>query len=184
MMFYNELKKAVLKHLIGGIAFAVVLFVIVFSARYGESLVSTVKLFEKQKENYKKMSESVADLEKVMGQIDAMIPADYYDKGNREIILLAIGNIKSKLRYAEVKIEDFKEEGGEISMPMEIHFPVDDYTVMTESIAYIQSYKFPYFIFDGIEVARSKDNSEITCNIKGSMRMPSGRLSKRSGESG
>ncbi|MDO8281786.1 MAG: hypothetical protein Q7U10_04065 [Thermodesulfovibrionia bacterium] len=183
MMFYNELKKAVMRHLIGGIVFAVILFVIIFGGRYGESLVGTVKLFEKQKENYKKMSDSVADLEKVMAQIDAMIPADYYSKTNREFILLSIGNIKSKLKYAEVKIDDFKEEGGEISMPLEIHFPVDDYTVMTESIAYIQSLKFPYFIFDGIEVARSKDNSEITCNIKGSIRLPAGRLSQRSGGS-
>lgn len=183
MMFYNELKKAVMRHLIAGILFSIVIFLIIFLGRYGDSLVVTVKQFDKQKENYTKMSQSVTDLEKVMDQIDAMIPADYYAKGNREFILVAIGNIKSKLRYAEVKILDFKDEGGEIAMPVEINFPVDDYTVMTESIAYIQSFKFPYFIFDGIEVTRSKDNTEITCNIKGSMRMPAGRLSKRSGES-
>lgn len=183
MIFYNELKKAVMGHLLGGIVFSIVLFLIIFFGRYGDSLVETVKQFEKQKQNYMLMSKSVTDLETTMDQIDAMIPEDYYSKGNREFILLTIGNIKSRLRYAEVKILDFKDEGGEILMPIEINFPVDDYTVMTESIAYIQSFKFPYFIFDGIEVNRSQDNSEITCSIKGSMRMPAGRLSKRSGES-
>jgi len=180
-MFFIELKKVVRNHLIAGMIFAVIIFVIRFSFRYGDSLHVTVKQFDSQKNNYQKMSKSVVDIENVMAQIDEMLPAGYHSKGHREHILLAISDIKSVLRFAEVKIVDFKDEGSEIVLPVEISFPVEDYTIMTESIAYIQSFKFPYFSFDNINIKRVKDSYEIICKIKGSMRMPVQRLRKPSG---
>lgn len=182
-MFYNESKKAVINHIITGIIFSAILFGIIFVVRYSDSMQETVTQFEKQKNNYKKMSQAIVDLEMVMGQIDEMMPASYHSRGHREIILLAISDIKSNLRFAEVKIIDFKDEKKEILLPVEISFPVEDYTIMTESIAYIQSFKFPYFVFDDISVNRNKDSTEITCKIMGSMRMPVKRLKKPSGES-
>jgi hypothetical protein len=180
-MFYNEIKKAVLWHLLGGVVFSLILFAVIFFVRYEASLQSTVKKFEIQKGNYQKMKQATVDMEKVMGQIDDMMPENYYSKGHRELMLMMIGEIKDNLGNAEVKIIDFKEEGGEISLPVEIKLPVEDYTIMTESIAYIQSFKFPYFLFEDIKIIREK-SSDIICNIRGSVRMPRARLARPSGD--
>jgi hypothetical protein len=178
-MFYLESKKAVLIHLAAGAAFALVLFGIIFCTRYGDSLTETVKQFEIQKNNYKKIEKASIDLENVMGRIDEMIPEGYFSKSHNDLILTAIRDIKSALSFAEIKIIDFNEQKNEIVLPVEITFPVVDYTIMTESIAYIQSFKFPYFIFDDIAIERSQESEDIICKIKGSMRMPRQKLRKR-----
>jgi hypothetical protein len=180
-MFYEEIKKAVLFHLLTGAVFSLVFFAVIFFVRYEASLQGTVKQFEVQKGNYQKMKQASVDIEKVMGQIDATMPDDYFSKGNHELILNVISDIKENLSDAEVKIIDFKEEGGEISLPVEIKFPVEDYTIMTESIAYIQSFKFPYFLFQDVKIVRDS-NSDIICNINGSIRMPRTRLARPSGD--
>ncbi len=178
-MFHLESKHAVIRHLIAGAAFALVLFGIIFFSRYSSSLQETVQQFEVQKGNYKKIERAVVDLDDVMNQMDEMIPKGYFSKSHREFILAAISDIKSAMSFAEVKLIDFKDEGKEIVLPIEIKFPVEDYTIMTESIAYVQSFKFPYFIFDDISVERAKDSADINCKIIGSMRMPVRKLRKR-----
>lgn len=180
-MFYNEIKKAVLFHLLVGAVFSLVLFAVIFFVRYEANLSSTVKKFEVQKGNYQKMNQASVDMEKVMGQIDATMPENYYSKGNHELMLNVISAIKKNLSDAEVKIIDFNEEGAEISLPVEIKFPVEDYTIMTESIAYIQSFKMPYFLFQDIKIIRDS-SSDIVCNIKGSIRLPRTRLARPSGD--
>jgi CHAT domain-containing protein len=178
-MFYFESKRAVLEHLIAGAAFALVIFGIIFMTRYSSSLEDTVKQFDVQKNNYKKIEKAVVDIGAAMDQMDEMIPDDYFSKSHREFILAAIRDIKSTLSFAEVKLIDFTEQDKEIVLPIEILFPVEDYTIMTESIAYVQSFKFPYFIFDDISVERAKDSADINCKILGSMRMPVQKLRKR-----
>ncbi|MBI4843509.1 MAG: hypothetical protein HY809_04200 [Nitrospirae bacterium] len=177
-MYYSELKKAVIGHLIAGVIFAAVLFLMIFSVRYGKSLSEAVVLFEKEKQKHQQMNQAVTDLENVMLAIDEMLPEGYYSRGHRDIILLAIADIKSNLRFADVKVEDFQEANSEIVLPVIIEFPVEDYTVMTESVAYIQSFRFPYFIFDDINIVRDQKTPDIICKIQGSIRMPAGRLSQ------
>lgn len=177
-MFYEGLKKDLIYHIIAGIIFSIILFIIIFLSKYERSLNETINKLELMRGNVLKMESTVKDMVKVMRQIDAGLPSDYYSKSHREIILSAIGDIKAAIRRAEVTLIDFEKKEGEVLLPVIIKFPVKNYTTMTKNIGYLQSLRFPHFQINYITVTVPEGEGELrtVCEIKGSLKMPVKKL--------
>lgn len=173
-MIYVKLRNATTVHLLAGVLLSVVIVFAILVNKYEQSLLNTVKAFEDIRINAFKMKKTIDDMDSVIKRIDTLLPPDYYLRSHRELMFLAVGDINVTLRGSEVTVADFSEDAGEISLPVNIKFPVDSYALLVNRLGYLQSMNFPYFVIKNITIERSLN--ALMCNLEGSLRMPSEKL--------
>lgn len=181
-MIYGGLKRHVTYQLWAGIALSIIIFFVSILGRYEKSLSQTVGRLEVVRVNAQKMKQDVAQMESLMRRIDALLPADYNSRSHREIILLALDDIKMAVKGGEITVTNFEDKVGELSLQTNIIMPVNNWTSLVNDVKYLSSKRFPYFRIKNV-VVEAKDGSKTTtsaliCKIEGSIKMPAERLNR------
>lgn len=179
-MIYNELRKAVSYHLWAGIALSIVIISVSILGRYEKSLLQTMGRIEVVSINMQKMNQDIAQMDSLVKRINALLPSEYESKSHREIMLLALDDIRMNIKGAEIKVASFEDKEGELSLQANIVIPVSDWTLLVNEIRYLQSLRFPYFGIKNI-VIEEKDVSKTeagapACKIEGYLKMPAEKL--------
>lgn len=182
MIYYKELKKPVAIHLIAGIVLSTVIIFVIVLAKYEKTLLDTISKFELIKINSSKMKQAAADMDSAMKRVNSQLPPYYYSKSHKEIILLALDEIKTTIKSADITVTNFDDKTGGIILPVNISTTVTDYTQLVNNIGYLQSLNFPYFAIKNILIEKMLEKSVIICKIDGSLRMPAERLKDRKKE--
>lgn len=180
-MIYTGLKKTVTFHLISGIILSAIVISVISLSRYENSLLDAISKFELIKTNILKMRQAIANMDSTVRKVNSLLPSGYYSKSHRELMLLALDDIKTSFKGSEITVTNFDEKAGEISLPVGIKIPVDDYVILVNKIGYLQSMKFPQFIIKNILIERGTGALGaviVICNIEGSLRMPVEKLKK------
>jgi len=77
------------------------------------------------------------------------------------------------IKGADITVTNFADKAGEITLPVNIRIPVDDYAVLVNNIGYLQSLNFPYLAVNNIVIVKvGGPSGAIICKIDGSLRMP------------
>jgi len=177
-MIYVDLRKTLSRYIIAGIILSVDIIFIIILNRYESSLLDDSSRFDLIRINAVRVKQSIAEMDSAMKKIRKMLPSDYDSRTHRELILLALDDIKINFKGSEITVTNFEEKEGKISLPVNIKIPVNSYTALVKKVGYLQSLRFPNFVFKGliIEKASDKDEGVIILRIEGSLKMPIERL--------
>ncbi|MEW6162907.1 MAG: hypothetical protein AB1606_06315 [Nitrospirota bacterium] len=172
-MIYSELKRTITFHLIAGITLSIIIVSVTLLTKYENSLLDTIRKFELIRINALRMKQTIMDIDSVIKWINNLLPPYYYSKSHKESMLLALDNIKMTIKGADITVTNFGDKAGEITLPVNISIPVDDYAVLVNNVGYLQSLNFPYLVVNNIVIAKAGGSSgAIICKIDGSLRMP------------
>lgn len=177
-MIYAQLKKTIIYHLISGITLSAVIITLFLLSKYENNLFDTIGKFQHIKINAFKMKQAMADMDSVMNRINTVLPSEYSSKSHRELLLFALDDIKMTFKGSEIAVTHFNEKEGELFLPVNISFSLDDYSTVIKRIGYLQSMKIPQFKIKhvGIDSGVDKQTNVAKCIIEGSLRMPLERL--------
>lgn len=175
-MISAELKRAAIYHLISGTILSMTILLAIVLNKYEKSLLDTIGRFEHIQMNTIKLHQFSADADLIMRRINDMLPADYASRTHREILLLALDDIKMAFSGSSIIVTNFEEKAGELSLPVSIKFPVNDYTLLVNKIGYLQSLKFPYFTVKSLTIEKATDKEAIISTIEGALKMPVERI--------
>jgi len=172
-MIYSELKRTVTLHLIAGITLGIIIVSVTLLTKYENSLLDTIRKLELIRINALRMKQTAMDIDSVIKGINNLLPPYYYSKSHKEGILLALDAIKMTIKGADITVTNFADKAGEITLPVNIRIPVDDYAVLVNNVGYLQSLNFPYLAINNIVIAKAGGPSGaiIICKIDGSLRM-------------
>lgn len=172
-MIYAELRKTVTHHLIAGAILSVTIIFATVLDRYESSLLDAIGRFELIRINTVRLKQSAVEIDSVKKKIAAMLPPDYASKTHRELILLALDDIKMTFKGSEITVTNFEDKAGELSLPVNIKIPVDNYTVLVKRIGYLQSLRFPHFVIKNMTIEKASDKEGvIVSKIEGLLKMP------------
>lgn len=177
-MIYRELKKPFILYLIAGIVLSAIIVSVIVFAKYEKSLLDTKNKLEFIRINASKAEQASIAIDSAIKRINSLLPSYYYSKSHKEIILLALDDIKTTIRGADIAITNFDDKAGEMILPVNISISVNNYVQLVNNIGYLQSLSFPYFDIENmvIENAAGKPLGGTICKIEGSLRMPAERL--------
>lgn len=173
-MFYANIKKSLFLHMLAGVVLGIIIFVLLTLSKYDKSLAQELKLVEAARINVQKMRSEIAQIDSLKRKIDLMLPSGYSSKSHKEAMLLTLDNIKANIAGSEIKIENFEEKGGELSLNTDIVIPVSDWRTLVNALKFLQLMKFPYFDIKNV-VVEAKDAHPV-CKIDGALKMSSGSL--------
>lgn len=160
--------------MIAGAVLGIVIFVLLFLYRYDENLGRELKMVQAASINIQKMRTEISQIDSLKRKIDLMLPSGYSSRSNKETMLLTLDNIKDNIAGSEIKIENFEEKGGELSLHADIVVPVSDWRSLVNALKFLQLMKFPYFDIKNV-VVEAKDAHPV-CKIEGALKMSSGSL--------
>lgn len=178
-MAYGNLGRTAIYHLLAGVALSIVFIVVLTLYRYERSLLTHSKRIEAVRMNTIKLSEETAILDALKKKIDLMLPSEYNSKSHRELMLLALVGLKTKLNGSEVKVSNFEEAGGELSLKTTLTIPVDDWNILLKDIQYLQAPRLPSFDIKSLLIKAGGAESSgglPVCVIEGSLKLPAERL--------
>lgn len=173
-MFYSILKKSLFLHMLAGVASGIVIFVLLTLGKYDKNLAQELKMVEAARVNVQKMRSEIAQIDALKRKIDLMLPSGYSSKSHKETMLLTLDNIKDNIAGSEIKIENFEEKGGDLSLHADIVVPASDWRSLVNALKFLQLMKFPYFDIKNV-VVEAKDAHPV-CRIDGALKMSSGSL--------
>lgn len=178
-MTYANLGKTTIYHLLAGIALSIVLIVVLALYRYERSLLAHSKRIEAVRMNTLKLNEETAALEALKKKIDVMLPSEYNFKSHRELMLLALDSVKANIKVSEVKVENFEETGGELSLRTNLTIPVNDWNILLKDLHYLQAQRLPAFHIKSLlikAVGAESSGGLPVCTLEGSLKLPLERL--------
>lgn len=171
-MIYSELERTITRHLVAGITLSVIIFSVIALGKYKNSLLDATSRSELIRINALKMKENTIHMDSVIKRMNSLLPHDYYSKSHRELLLLALDNIKMTIKGSVITVTNFDEKADEITLPVNISIPVDDYVSLVNNIGYLQSMRFPHFVIKNVVMERAADSGTIICRIDGLLKMP------------
>lgn len=105
-------------------------------------------------------------IDELLAEIIQVLPKEQTQLNAKEQILLRLDDFQSNNKDVSIKIFDFVEQEGELSLPFSINFPVIDFTNTVSLISHLQGMKFPHCIIQSLFIASQNDGGS-TCNING-----------------
>ncbi len=178
-MAYGNLGRTAIYHLLAGIALSIMFIVVLTLYRYERSLLTHSKRIEAVTMNTLKLSEETAILDALKKKIDVMLPSEYNSKSHRELMLLALDGIKTNIKKSEIKVSNFEDAGGELSLKTNLTIPVNDWNILLKDIQYLQTPRLPSFDIKSLLIKAGGAESSgglPVCAIEGSFKMPAERL--------
>ncbi|MDP2688759.1 MAG: hypothetical protein Q8P48_01480 [Deltaproteobacteria bacterium] len=176
------LKKSVYYHAIAGAVFSALLFAALILAGYRDGLIKAEDSLVRIRRNLVSMEAATVEMRSKKALVGSVIPAGYGKRSNREIMLLTLEKVREGIPGAKVTVTGFVEEGGELSLPVVIEFPVYDYHDAVRGAAWLEGLRFPYFKVRGASVRRTEGKADAEGRIDGSFRMPAERPGMGEGE--
>lgn len=181
-MAYGTLRKTAIYHLLAGLALSIVLVVVTALYRYERGLLADSKRIEAVRVSALKLKEETARLEALKKRIDVILPSEYNSKSHRELMLLALDSIRTNLEKSEVKVSNFEEAGGELSLKTNLTIPVEDWNILLKKLYYLQNIQtrgLPFFDIKNLVIKTGGTEAAgglPVCTLEGSLKMPIERL--------
>jgi hypothetical protein len=161
-----------------GVFLSIIIFFAILLIKYQNSLLEAIEKSELIRINTLKMKQATKHMDSTIEKINNLLPMNYSSASHRELLLLALDDIKMTIRESEITVTNFEEKDGSIFLPVVIKFPVNDYVVLIRMIGYLQSMNFPSFSIKNILIGSKAEGQIefILCTIEGSLQMPAEKL--------
>ena len=123
--------------------------------------------------NFDQMIKAVDQIDFTLDKIKTVLPTDYEEKSNRELLFISLDEMRKGLKGADIMISDFVENPAlkEIQIPINIFLPLKSYRAMLENVGYLQSLKFPFLTISGLRIEKTESRGTIY-NINSILRIP------------
>jgi hypothetical protein len=121
------------------------------------------------------MKEATRKEGKTVANVRSIFQSYAKDEATEGTILTAIDSIKSRLKNADIMVENFEKKGDETALPVTLTGMVHDYTAFINHIGYLQSLISPFFYINSVSISNLSDEKGAVVNfeIKGTLRMQS-----------
>ncbi len=173
-MKYILLDRTINQYLIAGTVLSVLIFVMLLLNNYKQSLDYALKSFSRITANKVKMDKSVEDMDRIKQAVDIALPAGS-SLDAEEVILLTLDKIEKRINGGKIVIRDISKENGEVVLPVTIEMVVDDFSTLADSVARLQSFVFPYIVFNDLAISRDQSRGYkgvVTCTIDAALTFP------------
>lgn len=176
MKFAGDLKKALWYHLAAGAALSTVVFALVLTNKYSVGVRNTAAKIETVRNNTVRMEEATRTMIERREFASGVLSADYEKRSHRELILLTLERAKRVLSGAEMILENFSVENGELVLPAVVEFKVSKYRTGVSYVEYLEGLRFPYCRIASVTAKRPEGTDELVWRIEGEFRMPEERM--------
>ena len=177
-----KLKRLLLHYAASAFLATVLISGAIISESYITSLEDTLNKFQTVKINSVKMKEATRKEGEAVASVRSIFRP--YDKKEamEGTILTAIDSIKSRMKNADIMVENFEKKGDEIALPVAMTGVIHDYTAFINHIGYLQSLISPFFYIKSVSISTLSDENRTLVNfeIKGTLRMQSVNMDSNS----
>lgn len=178
-MIYIKLKKYLLWYMLSGFLLAAVIILISLINMYHSSVSTAVAQMNQIKANVSDMRQSIEDIDSAMKKITSLLHKNYPDKSHKELLMLAIDDIKMIFKDGEITITGFEEKEGELLLGINIKANITNYKKFVSDVEYLQNLRFPSFHFKTIMIEKPVDKKSddiLSCKIEGILKIPSAKI--------
>jgi hypothetical protein len=170
-----KLKALLLRYAFSALLATVLMSGAIITESYITSLGDTLNKFQTLKINSVKMKEATRKEGKTVANVRSIFQSYAKDEATEGTILTAIDSIKSRLKNADIVVDNFEKKGDETALPVTLTGMVHDYTAFINHIGYLQSLISPFFYINSISISNLSDEKGAVVNfeIKGTLRMQS-----------
>ena len=170
-----KLKWLLLRYALSALLAMAVMSGAIITESYITSLGDTLNKFQTLKINSVKMKEATRKEVETVASVRSIFRS--YDKNEamEGAILTAIDSIKSRMKDADIMVDNFEKKGDEIVLPVTMTGEIHDYTAFINHIGYLQSMISPFFYINSVSISNLSDEKRALVNfeIKGTLRMQS-----------
>ncbi|MDX9713985.1 MAG: hypothetical protein RBT37_01005 [Dissulfurispiraceae bacterium] len=165
-----------------GITFAIVLAVLLIQDKKARALEKRVSDLQRNAISSMRFRRAADDFQKMMLKAVSVIPAGYEKMNPETEVFRTLDTIKSRFKYAEMKVSAFDFSNNMVVMPLSIKVYITDYADFVNNVSMLQSLVFPFFTLSDIKMLKSVDDGSVTADINGRLwfpeknRMPEGSM--------
>jgi Tfp pilus assembly protein PilO len=170
-----KLKALLLRYALSALLATVLTSGAIITESYITSLGDTLNKFQTLKINSVKMKEATRKEGETVANVRSIFRSYAKDEATEGTILTAIDSIKSRLKNADIMVDNFEKKGDETALPVTLTGIVHDYTAFINHIGYLQSLISPFFNINSVSISNLSDEKGAVVNfeIKGTLRMQS-----------
>jgi len=160
-------------HLAAGLIFFVALYSIILLGEYNSHLYDEMSKLNSVFINARKMKTVAEEMETAVFETKALLPADYDEKSNRELLLARLDEIKKLYKSSKVEVSAIVKDdlAGEFQIPADIVTPLRDYSAMLAFLRYLQTRTFPHITIKSVNIRQTGDFGTVVY-LKCLLRMP------------
>ena len=177
-----KLKALLLRYALSALLATVLMSGAIITESYITSLGDTLNKFQTLKINSVKMKEASRKEGETFASVRSIFRSYAKDEATEGTILTAIDSIKSRMKNADIMVDNFEKKGNETALPVALTGMVHDYTAFINHIGYLQSLISPFFYINSVSISNLSDEKGALVNfeIKGTFRMQSVNMDSNS----
>jgi hypothetical protein len=177
-----KLKALLLRYALSALLSTVLMSGAIITESYITSLGDTLNKFQTLKINSVKMKEASRKEGETFASVRSILRSYAKDEATEGTILTAIDSIKSRMKNADIMVDNFEKKGSETALPVALTGMVHDYTAFINHIGYLQSLISPFFYINSVSISNLSDEKGALVNfeIKGTFRMQSVNMDSNS----
>jgi hypothetical protein len=177
-----KLKALLLRYALSALLATLLMSGAIITDSYITSLGDTLNKFQTLKINSVKMKEATRKEGETFASIRSIFRSYAKDEATEGIILTAIDSIKSRMKNADIMVDNFEKKGAETALPATMTGTIHDYTAFINHIGYLQSLISPFFYINSVSISNLSDEKGALVNfeIKGTFRMQSVNMDSNS----
>jgi len=177
-----KLKALLLRYALSALLATVLMSGAIITESYITSLGDTLNKFQTLKINSVKMKEASRKEGETFASVRSIFRSYAKDEATEGTILTAIDSIKSRMKNADIMVDNFEKKGNETALPVVLTGMVHDYTAFINHIGYLQSLISPFFYINSVSISNLSDEKGALVNfeIKGTFRMQSVNMDSNS----
>lgn len=172
MSYFTYIKKGLPLYIVSSIVLALAVFSLITVHRYNRRLDDTISVIKEisQKKHIVKneIDKSAALIKFIREDLDA----DMAQANPERLLFHALDDIKSNLPNALIIVSRFEETGNKNELPVEIEAGMDNYRMILDYVAYIESFRIPDFKVTRLAVSKGQTGG-VVLKITGVLLIPS-----------
>jgi len=171
MIYFPYLKKSFPLYIASGLILAFTLFALSIAHKYNDHLSQALSDLQNMNIKIVKVKEEIRKIDSILKQIQDSYQLDLKNTDHDGLIFHSLDKLKSRFNDAMIRIGKFDKSGGNRELPLEIRVPMEDYSMILDSIEYIESFRIPAIEIDQISIS-PEETGGIVLYIKGDFIMP------------
>lgn len=171
---FEQLKKPIIFYIVAGLLLPSIIFLNAAIGKYNSSLQKISGKLIRVKSNISSMEVATREIDKLLARTKNYIPSDFHESTTEGKMFSAFGDLKVRLKQAEVSASEFEDKADAVSLPVKISGPLNSYSDLANNTGYLGSLEFPFFGIKSISLIRKqgKDGISVTYLIDGELLMP------------
>lgn len=172
MNYFTYIKKGLPLYIAGSIVLALAVFSLITVHRYNRHLddtISVIKEISLKKQMVKNEIDKTAALIKYIRED---LDADMTQANPERLLFHALDDIKSNLPNALITVSRFEETANRYELPVEIEAGMDNYKMILNYVAYIETFRIPDFKITRLAISKGQTGG-IVLKITGILIIPS-----------